>query len=58
VDHRQLFVTSANFTEEAQERNIEIGVCLHSSALALKLEAFLDGLVASQKLTPLILQQV
>ncbi|WP_254509744.1 DISARM system phospholipase D-like protein DrmC [Anatilimnocola floriformis] len=55
VDHKQLFVTSANFTEAAQERNIEIGVCLHSSPLAQKLEAFLDGLVASQKLTPLTL---
>lgn len=53
VDHRHLFVTSANFTEAAQERNIEIGVCLHSSPLALKLETFLDGLVSSQKLTPL-----
>lgn len=53
VDHRHLFVTSANFTEAAQERNIEIGVSLHSSPLALKMEAFLDGLVASQKLNPL-----
>lgn len=53
VDHRHLLVTSANFTEAAQERNIEVGVSLHSGPLAMKLEIFFDGLVASQKLTEL-----
>lgn len=53
VDHRHLFVTSANFTEAAQERNIEVGLSLHAASLALNLESFLDNLVASQKVTKL-----
>jgi phosphatidylserine/phosphatidylglycerophosphate/cardiolipin synthase-like enzyme len=34
VDHRWVFVTSANFTEAAQERNIEAGVLLDHPRLA------------------------
>jgi len=34
VDHRWAFVTSANFTEAAQERNIEAGVLLDHPRLA------------------------
>jgi len=44
VDERWSFVTSANFTEAAQERNIEVGVVLDHPALAQSLGAQFDGL--------------
>jgi phosphatidylserine/phosphatidylglycerophosphate/cardiolipin synthase-like enzyme len=37
VDRRWAFVTSANFTEAAQERNIEAGVLLDQPRLAASL---------------------
>jgi hypothetical protein len=39
--------SSANFTEAAQERNIEIGLLLHSTAIAGRLTRFFDALCAS-----------
>jgi phosphatidylserine/phosphatidylglycerophosphate/cardiolipin synthase-like enzyme len=44
VDERWSFVTSANFTEAAQERNIEVGVVLDHPALAQALGAQFLGL--------------
>ena len=44
VDERWSFVTSANFTEAAQERNIEVGVVLDHPALAQALGAQFQGL--------------
>lgn len=44
VDERWAFVTSANFTEAAQERNIEVGVVLDHPALAQSLGAQFQGL--------------
>lgn len=44
VDERWSFVTSANFTEAAQERNIEVGVVLDHPALARALGAQFQGL--------------
>lgn len=46
VDDAQAFVTSANFTEAAQERNIEVGVLLHDAAVARSLVAQFEQLVA------------
>lgn len=37
VDEREVFLTSANLTEAAQQRNIEAGVLITSDALAQKL---------------------
>jgi phosphatidylserine/phosphatidylglycerophosphate/cardiolipin synthase-like enzyme len=34
VDDDQVFVTSANFTKAAQERNIEVGLLIRSNHLA------------------------
>ena len=34
IDRKDLFVSSANFTEEAQERNVEVGIVIHSPSLA------------------------
>jgi phosphatidylserine/phosphatidylglycerophosphate/cardiolipin synthase-like enzyme len=47
ADGREVFVSSANFTEAAQERNIEIGLLLHSTAIAGRLTGFFDALCAS-----------
>ncbi len=45
VDGRHLLVTSANFTEAAQERNIEMGVVIDAPALARSAESQFDWLV-------------
>lgn len=39
VDHRLVFVTSANFTDRGQNRNIEVGVLLEDASLAATLES-------------------
>ena len=39
VDHRHVFVTSANFTDRGQNRNVEVGVLLNSEPLASVIEA-------------------
>jgi phosphatidylserine/phosphatidylglycerophosphate/cardiolipin synthase-like enzyme len=52
VDDQEVFVSSANFTEYAQERNIEIGFSLHSQQVALRIVAYLAELVELKKLCP------
>ncbi len=47
VDDRRSFVSSANFTEAAQERNIEAGVLIDDSAFAIALRTQFDALVAT-----------
>lgn len=47
VDARDLFVSSANFTEAAQQKNIEVGLLLESPVLADRLLRFFNVLVAS-----------
>ncbi len=44
VDGRQVFITSANFTEAAQERNIEVGLRLDDTNLASQLTRHFRGL--------------
>lgn len=50
VDRRWAFVTSANFTEAAQERNIEAGILLDHPRIAEALIARFHGLRASGRL--------
>lgn len=50
VDRRWAFVTSANFTEAAQERNIEAGVLLDHPRLAESLVAQFEALSRSGRL--------
>jgi phosphatidylserine/phosphatidylglycerophosphate/cardiolipin synthase-like enzyme len=50
VDERYAFVTSANLTEAAQERNIEAGVVIHGRHLARALVAQFETLVESHAL--------
>ena len=45
VDDTRAFVTSANFTEAAQERNIEAGVLVDSASFATSLRLQFDSLV-------------
>lgn len=46
VDRRAVFVSSANFTEAAQARNIEVGLLLHSSVVAERISRFFEQLAA------------
>lgn len=55
VDRRIALVTSANFTEAAQERNIEAGVLVESERFAGRLVDQFEGLVAQKHLLQLTL---
>lgn len=50
VDDRWALITSANFTEAAQERNIEAGVLIDDRALAGMLKGQFEGLVVGKRL--------
>lgn len=47
VDRETVFVTSANFTEAAQERNIEVGLLVQSKPIAEQLCGYFDALTAN-----------
>jgi hypothetical protein len=49
ADCKDVFVSSANFTEAAQERNVEVGLLLHSTSVAERLTRFFDTLCESGK---------
>ena len=53
VDRRHALVTSANFTPNAQLRNIELGVLLDAPSLAEQIIGQFEGLVREQKLSRL-----
>lgn len=46
VDDEAVFITSANFTEAAQERNLEAGILLINPQIALQLRSQFETLVA------------
>jgi|SRR5579883_235562 len=46
VDRQQVFVSSANFTEAAQKRNIEVGLLLKSTALSHSILSYFETLVS------------
>jgi phosphatidylserine/phosphatidylglycerophosphate/cardiolipin synthase-like enzyme len=50
IDGESVFVSSANFTEAAQQKNIEIGLLLKSEAVAERITRFLDSLVGASRL--------
>jgi phosphatidylserine/phosphatidylglycerophosphate/cardiolipin synthase-like enzyme len=55
ADRRVAFVTSANFTEAAQTRNIEVGALIRDAAFAAQLAGHFDALVEAaclQRLHP------
>jgi len=45
LDGREIFISSANFTEAAQHRNIELGVLVKSAALARQATEFFEAMV-------------
>ncbi|MBC8121525.1 MAG: phospholipase [Gemmatimonadaceae bacterium] len=53
IDEEQVLVTSANFTEAAHHRNIEVGVLLSDPAAALGVSNQFDLLIRTQSLRPL-----
>jgi phosphatidylserine/phosphatidylglycerophosphate/cardiolipin synthase-like enzyme len=53
ADGERVLITSANFTEAAQVRNIEVGVVLHDVVLAQTLTRQFENLVATGLLLPL-----
>lgn len=52
VDGEVVFVSSANFTEAAQQRNIEVGLLIRSPAIAERMTRFFDALQAEGVLIP------
>lgn len=48
VDGRRAFVSSANFTQRGQERNIEVGVLVEDAGFARSLAGQWMGLVGGQ----------
>ena len=53
ADDETVFVTSANLTEAALDRNIEVGLLVRDRALALSLSAHFRGLIDRKLLAPL-----
>lgn len=47
LDQEQVFVSSANFTEAGQDRNIEVGLLVRSSVLSERLTRFFEALADS-----------
>jgi phosphatidylserine/phosphatidylglycerophosphate/cardiolipin synthase-like enzyme len=54
VDGKEVFVSSANFTEAAQQRNLEIGILIRSSDVATRLARYFSGLLAAGLMLPVI----
>jgi len=52
VDRQTSLVTSANFTEAAQQRNIEAGVLIRDETFASRIAKYFDGLTELGLLTP------
>lgn len=52
VDGRAVFISSANFTEAAQNRNLEVGLLIRSASLAANLAGHFDALVDLRLLLP------
>ena len=53
VDRKDLFVSSANFTEAAQERNVEVGLLIHSTILAERVQMHFEALLDAKMLARL-----
>jgi hypothetical protein len=54
VDERDVFVSSANFTEAGQSRNIELGLLLSSNSVAKRIVSFFEQLVEAGHLVKVI----
>jgi phosphatidylserine/phosphatidylglycerophosphate/cardiolipin synthase-like enzyme len=54
VDRKDLFVSSANFTEAGQERNLEVGLLIHSAVLAGRVQGHFETLLDTKLLAQLL----
>lgn len=54
VDNESVYISSANFTEAAQQRNIEVGILVRSADLAERATRFFNALVVAGELTSAI----
>lgn len=54
VDSQDVFISSANFTEAAQDRNIEVGILVRSRPTAERLTRFFEAMVADRRLERII----
>lgn len=54
IDRRVSLVTSANFTEAAQQRNIEAGVLARDSSFSERIAKYFDGLLELKLLRPIL----
>lgn len=53
TDEESVFITSANLTEAALDRNIEVGLLVRDRALAASLRSHFSGLIEQKLLRPL-----
>ena len=53
ADDETVLITSANLTESAMDRNIELGLLVRDPALALSVAAHFRGLIETSRLSPL-----
>jgi len=53
ADDEAVFITSANLTEAALDRNIELGVLIHDRAFALTIGGYFRNLIDRELLKPL-----
>jgi phosphatidylserine/phosphatidylglycerophosphate/cardiolipin synthase-like enzyme len=54
IDRDSVFVSSANFTEAGQQRNIEVGLLIHNAILAERITFFFDSLLEQNFLVPVL----
>jgi phosphatidylserine/phosphatidylglycerophosphate/cardiolipin synthase-like enzyme len=50
VDRREALITSANFTDAARERNIEVGLCLRDPAMVQRIALYFHALITKKVL--------
>lgn len=55
IDGQAVFVSSANFTEAAHHRNIEVGLLIHSPLLAERITAHFESMLAVGLLRPVFI---
>jgi len=55
IDRRAALITSANFTEAAQQRNIEAGILIRHAPVVERLAAYFEGLLATSQLAECVL---
>jgi phosphatidylserine/phosphatidylglycerophosphate/cardiolipin synthase-like enzyme len=56
TDDESVFITSANFTEAALDRNIEMGLLMRDAAMAATVISHFRGLIERRMLAPLPLE--